>query len=674
MPNSQCPVCSATITSDTPLSYGGKRITCPACVNKVLITPDDSYYQTTLSETVAVFALEQKRRQELAYLDSKIQLLNEFERFLAKINCSWEQCNQLQMERFLKLVEAKYGETTSHRVQKILLEYLELLRTKHKLGQQMGAQQATTPATKSQINWREKAAEEAAASASVTKIRSSGTVLRQQPAATSDSTVLRQDPIPETVLRQDSVSSGTTLRQNETPTPTATGTVLREAPTATGTVLREAPTASDGDGTVLRQEPVSNPQQPELKQQAPSSAISWEIGATLLDEFRIEKSLGRGGMGEVYLVANMRNEQRFAVKRAYLTQTQHKELFLRELQVWLDLPPYPHILPLRFLRTVGDEQLIFTDYMPGGSLHDWLGTPKIGTLEAVLDFAIQYAWGLHALHELGHVHQDVKPDNALLDAEGILKVADFGLTQTAGAGFTPTYCSPEQYRDQKLTRHTDQWSWGLSVLAMFVGKAPTTTGQNAATALEQYRRNPQQLTLHLPASVAAVLARCFQEQPNGRWPSLQDAATALIKLHPNVCGKPYSRSQPTVTKASERLQVTHDRRVGGVQWTSPRHFLILGLLAAGRDPAEADKMIAMQASSRKGQTVGDLVLYEAAQQIFQDLIAQGKKGKTQEYLARLHWRKAFIYQYLDDIAGQMGALDQSIAIFQHLIKQEGCRE
>lgn len=67
--------------------------------------------------------------------------------------------------------------------------------------------------------------------------------------------------------------------------------------------------------------------------------------------------------------------------------------FLRELQVWLDLPAHPHILPLRFVRTLGEEQVLFTDYMPGGSLQDRLGQLALGE---ILDLAIQYAWGLHA--------------------------------------------------------------------------------------------------------------------------------------------------------------------------------------------------------------------------------------------------------------------------------------
>ncbi len=78
--------------------------------------------------------------------------------------------------------------------------------------------------------------------------------------------------------------------------------------------------------------------------------------------------------------------------------------------------------------------MIFAEFLDGGSLEDRLGRPALSRLEDLLDAAIQFAWGLHALHELGPMHQDVRPGNALLTAEGVLKIADFGLTRARRQG------------------------------------------------------------------------------------------------------------------------------------------------------------------------------------------------------------------------------------------------
>ncbi len=165
-----------------------------------------------------------------------------------------------------------------------------------------------------------------------------------------------------------------------------------------------------------------------------------------------------------------------------------QRLFLDELQTWIDLPEHPHLTSCRFFRTVDVEVAIFAEFVEGGSLADWIHTGKLTRLEDLLDVAIQFAWGLHAAHEHGLIHQDVKPGNVLLTLQGLVKVSDFGLARARAAadlpmgnqagqsiliscgGMTPAYCSPEQAAGRRLSRKTDVWSWGVSVLEMFIGE------------------------------------------------------------------------------------------------------------------------------------------------------------------------------------------------------------
>jgi tetratricopeptide (TPR) repeat protein len=421
----------------------------------------------------------------------------------------------------------------------------------------------------------------------------------------------------------------------------------------------------------------------------------WQPGQTVFGEYRVERELGRGGMGAVYLLTNTANGQCFAVKRALLASEVHRRLFLGELQTWLDLPEHPHIAPCRFFRSLGHELVIFAEFLDGGSLEDRLGRPALSHTEEILDAAIQYAWSLHALHELGQVHQDVKPANALLTAKGVLKVADFGLTRarkqggllpaaddavrsvvaTHAGGYTPAYCSPEQARDEPLTRRTDLWSWGLSVLAMFCGKCNWENGVVAAHVLADWEKRKARPAgaPPLPREVAEVLRRCFQPRPEDRWPSLLEAAEALARAYRKLTGQPYPRPRPAFPSAEERRQFEHNRQVGNVQWRDPRLWLEEALRADGRDPADAQAQAGPQGRSRAAQAVGDLALYDEAYRIFDRLVQSGR-AELRERLASLCTDKALVHDYLNDPPGRLGMYERTTVIYQRLVEQEGRRE
>jgi len=143
-----------------------------------------------------------------------------------------------------------------------------------------------------------------------------------------------------------------------------------------------------------------------------AAPTDWSVGQGILDDYVVERELGAGGMGKVYLLRSRSTGQPFAVKRAFLRNEDSRRNFLAELRTWIDLPEHPHLVACRFFRTVGDEVVIFAEFVEGGSLADWIRDRRLKGLEHIPDVAIQFAWGLHAAHELGLVHQDVKPGGA----------------------------------------------------------------------------------------------------------------------------------------------------------------------------------------------------------------------------------------------------------------------
>lgn len=278
----------------------------------------------------------------------------------------------------------------------------------------------------------------------------------------------------------------------------------------------------------------------------------WKEGQILLDDFVVERLLGQGGMGKVYLMRSIATARRFAVKQAHLRSDSDRKAFLAELQTWIDLPLHPHILPCRFFRTVASEILIFTDFAKGGSLADWITEAKFRSPRRKLDVAIQFASGLCAIHEHGLIHQDVKPANVLMSGDGIAQVADFGLARAlvkvgidgdtsvriggdmlvSAAGMTPAYASPEQRAGKRLSPKTDIWSWALSIMDLFLGRVSCPYGGHIAREVLLEASDPASPDADLlPSDLVRVLLKCFESEPEKRWESLGQIVSALKDIH-----------------------------------------------------------------------------------------------------------------------------------------------
>jgi tetratricopeptide (TPR) repeat protein len=302
----------------------------------------------------------------------------------------------------------------------------------------------------------------------------------------------------------------------------------------------------------------------------------WKVGDLINQESEVRAILGEGGMGTVYKVFYRPWSRELAVKcprPEIFARADGKERFIQEAETWTALGTYPHIVEGLFVRVTNDIPHVFAEYVSGGSLADWIeqhrlyGGGRNAALSRILDISIQFAWGLHFAHERGLVHQDVKPANVMMTADGTAKVTDFGLArarQLAGEsplavgsgnqsllvssrGMTPAYCSPEQAAGRPLSRKTDIWSWGLSVLEMFMGEVSWRVGVVAEAVLASYKAENPALP-EMPAELIAVLKQCFQQEPAARPATMVDVATELETIYAHCVGRPYPRVMPKSTE------------------------------------------------------------------------------------------------------------------------------
>ncbi|EFH84461.1 Hsp70 family protein [Ktedonobacter racemifer] len=306
-----------------------------------------------------------------------------------------------------------------------------------------------------------------------------------------------------------------------------------------------------------------------------------KIGETIANDLEVTAFLGKGGMGNVYQVHDRRWGQVYALKSPkpeVFVKPGGQEDFVREAETWIHLKAHPHVVACYFVFLWEGFPHILAEYVAGGSLADWIVSRKLyqGGKEAallrILDVAIQFAWGLHSAHEQGLVHQDIKPANVMMTEQGIVKITDFGLAKArtlAGeggkkveqaeqsilvsfGGMTPAYCSPEQAYGRPLSRKTDIWSWGVSILQMFVGTITWKIGAAAREALASHASTHEMIPA-MPPELVRLLSHCLQPQPADRPATMAQIAEELQAIYEQQAQQAYPRkvsetTPPEITK------------------------------------------------------------------------------------------------------------------------------
>ncbi len=413
----------------------------------------------------------------------------------------------------------------------------------------------------------------------------------------------------------------------------------------------------------------------------------WRSGEIILDDYRIERPLGQGGAGTVYLVRQLSNNALMAVKApntSAFASTRSKQLFFREIRTWIDLPAHPHLTRCFFFKTTQKRIVIFAEYVAGGTLKEWIRDRKLLELERIVDVAIQFAWGLQAAHDMDVIHQDIKPANVLLTKDGTVKITDFGLSRASGLTeqetqkvtdspsvstgiMTPAYCSPEQNMSMTLDFRTDMWSYGVSIMEMFTGPCNWMFGAAAADVLKNHLLQEHETPYpEMPYAIREILEKCFRYNPEDRWASMQEIADILVEFYFDITGDPYPQTQPEVLPPDTRIIDSVDRMTeSGEIITDPADWLRKVIVEAGEDPSLADELLPVREGSRKAQLLADLEVYEEVSKRYKELVDNGREDLLLDTGTAL-FAKARIHETIGDLTGAVEAFDTSMRMLDEI--------
>ena len=295
------------------------------------------------------------------------------------------------------------------------------------------------------------------------------------------------------------------------------------------------------------------------------------FAAALNGQYEIEREIGRGGMGVVYLARDLRLDRMVAIKTlppSLAGDPTVRERFLREARTAARLN-HPNIVPIHRADELGGQVFFVMGFIDGDSLAGKLTTGPLSPRDS-LPILRDVAAALGYAHRQGVVHRDVKTENILLDTvTGRAMVTDFGIARVAAAApLTATgqvlgtvyYLSPEQVADENVDARSDIYALGVVGFAMLSGRFPFDGALASAVLISHVVKPAPALSSvapHVPARLATIIDRCLAKNPADRFQSCDefDAALESVKGEANAVGAAPPRNATPLVSDTEAQSI-----------------------------------------------------------------------------------------------------------------------
>lgn len=282
-----------------------------------------------------------------------------------------------------------------------------------------------------------------------------------------------------------------------------------------------------------------------------------------INHYKIERLLGEGGMGEVYLAEDTRLHRRVALKvlpQSIVGDAERLMRFEREAQAASALN-HPNIITIHEFGEDDGVHFIASEFVEGLTLRHKLAAGPLEATEA-LDVGIQISSALSAAHEAGITHRDIKPENIMARRDGYIKVLDFGLakltqppqSQSSGESLedptiilhrtkpgavmgTAAYMSPEQARGRRIDARTDIWSLGAVIYEMLTGRAPFLGETSADIIVSVLSSEPLPMASHvndLPGELEWIVTKALSKDVDARYQTAKELRADLEKIKKRI--------------------------------------------------------------------------------------------------------------------------------------------
>jgi CheY-like chemotaxis protein len=270
-----------------------------------------------------------------------------------------------------------------------------------------------------------------------------------------------------------------------------------------------------------------------------------EIGRRFAERYDIRTTVGKGGMGTVYRAYDRELDEEVAIKTLrpeLMTDQSLMERFKSEIRLARRISHRNVVRTHDFGEWRGVYYLTM-EYVEGIMVRDLIDVRGPLHAPSALAIATQLADSLAVAHEQGIIHRDIKPQNLLLDADGVLKVMDFGiarlaertsaLTETGLVVGTPAYMSPEQLLSEPVDGRSDLYAVGVVLYECLTGQLPFDGGSPVsliAKVLSQEPQAPITLTPDMPPALSALIIRLLAKRPEDRVQTAAELGAQLRQI------------------------------------------------------------------------------------------------------------------------------------------------
>ena len=281
-------------------------------------------------------------------------------------------------------------------------------------------------------------------------------------------------------------------------------------------------------------------------------------GMIFAERYKLEDFIGQGGMSLVYRAVDVRTGHSVAVKilkSEFNSDKEFLERFQREAQA-ASLMSHHNLVNLLDVGVEGEYRYLVLEYVNGNTLKDIIRQKGRLSHQTAIQIGVRILSALQHAHDNGIIHRDIKPQNVLIDANGHVKVADFGIARMTGGatiGKKDTvvgsvhYSSPEQAQGSTVDATSDLYSTGVVLYEMLTGRVPFVGDTPVAVAMQHIQDAPPPIAVfapETPPAVIAVVMKALEKDPARRFQTAHEMGTALKRAMEGYSPPDYVPQEP----------------------------------------------------------------------------------------------------------------------------------